>query len=151
MKKKREDIMSNLKKFLGLVGPWVLVGLITGCGTAKKMESADMPGKPTLGQASPASKTAGTRMGHYVVKSHDCLWEIAGKPGIYGDSFQWPELFKANRDAIKDPDLIYPRQDLRVDRDYSSEERAQAKRTAMATPKFVPHSKPRETLPVDYF
>lgn len=143
--------MSHLRKLFLLVGPWIVAGMVAGCGTGKKIESAEMPGKPMSSEGALAAKADRARSGHYVVQDHDCLWEIAGKPGIYGDPFQWPELFRANRDAIKDPDLIYPRQDLMVDRGYSPEERDQAKRTAMATPKYTPHSKPRETLPVDYF
>ncbi len=98
-----------------------------------------------------AQKEALEPSGIYIVQKHDCLWTIADKPRVFGDSFEWPILYKANRDQIKDPDLIYPRQDLRVDKGLSLEEMNNAKRMASATPKYVPHSKPRETLPVDYF
>jgi hypothetical protein len=33
----------------------------------------------------------------------------------------------------------------------ADEDVARAKKLASKTPKFVPHSKPRETLPLDYF
>lgn len=36
----------------------------------------------------------------------DCLWRIADK--YYGDPWKWKAVFKANKDKIKDPDLIYP-------------------------------------------
>jgi len=42
----------------------------------------------------------------YVVQKGDCLWNIAAKPVVYGDAFQWPELWAANRDSIKNPDKI---------------------------------------------
>lgn len=41
-------------------------------------------------------------------KDRDCLWNIAKKPTIYDDPWLWPKIYVANRDKIKDPDLIYP-------------------------------------------
>jgi hypothetical protein len=41
-------------------------------------------------------------------KDRDCLWNIAKKPTIYDNPFLWPKIWIANRDKIKDPDLIYP-------------------------------------------
>jgi nucleoid-associated protein YgaU len=46
----------------------------------------------------------------------DCLWNIAGKKGIYDDSWKWKRIYMANRDKIRDPDLIYPRQVLKIPR-----------------------------------
>lgn len=49
---------------------------------------------------------------HYVVqwrkKKTDCLWRIAEK--VYKDAAYWPAIYLANRDQIKDPDLIFPGQ-----------------------------------------
>jgi hypothetical protein len=120
-----------------------------GCG-AKKIETTQVPNNP-MSNGAPGQKEALKASGHYIVQKADCLWMIAGQPRIYGDSFEWPLIFKANRDQIKDPDLIYPRQDLRVEKGFSLEEQSHAKQMASATPKYAPHSKPRETLPVDYF
>lgn len=47
----------------------------------------------------------------------DCLWKIAGFTWIYNDPLQWPRIYKANKDKIKDPDLIYPGQILSIPRD----------------------------------
>jgi nucleoid-associated protein YgaU len=46
----------------------------------------------------------------------DCLWNIAGKKGIYNDPWKWKRIYLANRDKIKDPDLIYPSQVLKIPR-----------------------------------
>ena len=46
----------------------------------------------------------------YTVKKGDCLWFIAGYPQIYGNPLLWPKIYEANRNKIKDPDLIYPGQ-----------------------------------------
>jgi nucleoid-associated protein YgaU len=46
----------------------------------------------------------------------DSLWGISGKSDVYNNPYQWPLIYKANRDQIKDADLIYPGQMLTVDR-----------------------------------
>jgi nucleoid-associated protein YgaU len=50
----------------------------------------------------------------YSVAKGDNLWNIAKKETIYDDPYMWPRIFRANRDQIKDPDLIYPKQVLAV-------------------------------------
>jgi len=45
-------------------------------------------------------------------RDRDCLWNIAKKRTIYGDPWKWKRIYKANRDKIEDPDLIYPGQRL---------------------------------------
>ncbi len=69
---------------------------------------------------------------------------------VYGDAFQWPILFIANRDQIKDPDLIKPGWDLKVSRGVSSDEIGNAVKKAKDTPRYEPHTAPREKLPIDY-
>ena len=46
----------------------------------------------------------------YTVVRGDCLWNIAKKKDYYGNGFAWPKIYKANRDKIKNPDLIFPKQ-----------------------------------------
>jgi nucleoid-associated protein YgaU len=48
----------------------------------------------------------------YVVVSGDSLSKIAKRE--YGDAQKWPKIYDANRNLIKDPDLIYPGQELRI-------------------------------------
>ena len=61
----------------------------------------------------------------YTVVKGDCLWKISGKEEIYGNPRLWPALWDANKDGvvsaptavpktIKNPNLIYPGQVLRV-------------------------------------
>jgi DNA repair exonuclease SbcCD ATPase subunit len=50
----------------------------------------------------------------YTVVRGDHLWGISGKKEHFGNSFAWPVLYQANRDQIKDPDLIYPNQVFKV-------------------------------------
>jgi len=45
-------------------------------------------------------------------ENRDCLWNIAGKVEIFGDPFMWPRIWQANTNLIKNPDIIYPGQQL---------------------------------------
>ncbi len=50
----------------------------------------------------------------YTVVKGDCLWYIARRAEHYGNGFAWPKIYNANRDQIKNPDLIYPAQVFKV-------------------------------------
>lgn len=58
----------------------------------------------------------------YVVNSGDYLWRISGKKDIYADPFQWMKIYSANRDQIRNPDLIFPRQSFIIPRSAESNE-----------------------------
>jgi nucleoid-associated protein YgaU len=46
----------------------------------------------------------------YTVAPGDCMWLIASYLSIYSDAKKWPEVYEANKDKVKDPDMIYPKQ-----------------------------------------
>ena len=48
----------------------------------------------------------------YTVEKGDSLSKIAQK--VYGKASLWKKIYEANQDHIKDPDLIYPGQVLRL-------------------------------------
>ena len=48
----------------------------------------------------------------YTVQAGDSLSKIAKRE--YGDSARWKEIHEANRDQIKNPDLIHPGQTLKL-------------------------------------
>lgn len=48
----------------------------------------------------------------YTVVRGDCLWNIAKK--FYGNGSQYTKIYNANRDKIKNPNLIYPGQVLTI-------------------------------------
>ena len=56
----------------------------------------------------------------YTVVRGDSLWDIASYRVIYGNPYQWPLIYKANSDQIKDADLIYPGQVFTIPRDMSA-------------------------------
>lgn len=71
------------------------------------MSDDDMPDFSNV--KSGASSTA-TRI--YTVVSGDSLSKIAKRE--YGDMHKWKQIYEANRDIIKDPNLIYPGQKLKL-------------------------------------
>jgi hypothetical protein len=79
-------------------------------------------------------------MATYVVRPGDCLWTIAGKETVLGDSFYWPLLYRENRDIIADPDLIEPKQSLSYRKEYSSAEISKAVKAAQDMQPYVRHS-----------
>jgi len=58
----------------------------------------------------------------YQVERGDTLWGIAGMATHYDDPYQWPLIFKANRDRIEDADLIHPGQEFTIRHDHSRSE-----------------------------
>lgn len=63
----------------------------------------------------------------YNVQRGDYLWRISGKQDIYGDPYQWMRIYSYNRDQIKDPDLIYPNQTFKIQREVGPDEYLVAK------------------------
>jgi LysM repeat protein len=61
-------------------------------------------------QAAPADARAGA--GTHRVRPGESLWRISARDGIYGDGRKWPRLYEANKGTIRDPDRIYPGQEL---------------------------------------
>jgi len=72
--------------------------------------------------ASSSSRGAAGSVSSYSVVRGDNLWSISGKDEVYADPYQWPLIYKTNRDKIKDADLIYPGQTLDIDQNASASE-----------------------------
>lgn len=49
---------------------------------------------------------------YHTVEKGDSLSKIA--KAVYGDAMKYPVIFEANKPMLKDPDLIYPGQVLRI-------------------------------------
>jgi nucleoid-associated protein YgaU len=67
-------------------------------------------------QAAPKTQTAGAALGggqesrRYTVQPGDTLSRISRQ--FYGDANQYMKIFEANRDKLRDPNLIQPGQEL---------------------------------------
>lgn len=61
----------------------------------------------TTNNTATVSKPSGQ---NYTVKRGDCLWNIAKR--FYGNGSKYTTIYNANRDKIKNPNLIYPNQVL---------------------------------------
>jgi nucleoid-associated protein YgaU len=59
-------------------------------------------------QAPPAQ----AKVEYYIIKKGDTLSAIAKH--FYGKANDYPRIFEANREVIKDPDLIFPGQKIRI-------------------------------------
>jgi nucleoid-associated protein YgaU len=58
------------------------------------------------------SGSSSTAVKIYEVVKGDSLSKIAKRE--YGNANEWKRIFEANRDLIKNPDLIYPGQKLKI-------------------------------------
>lgn len=64
------------------------------------------------------------------VRKGETLMSIARRKEIFNDPYLWPLIYKANRDQIRDPRIIFPGQVLSIPRNVTSEEIAEARRHA---------------------
>jgi nucleoid-associated protein YgaU len=102
------------------------VGIFDGFRKKKEKPSADFSnvqsGSSTTAATPPApaslppleppmAGTSGSEQS-YTVVAGDSLSKIAKR--FYGDANKWPRIHEANRDQIKNPDLIHPGQKLRI-------------------------------------
>jgi nucleoid-associated protein YgaU len=67
---------------------------------------------PAQTTPSPAGTSGSTGGKSYTVVAGDSLSKIAKRE--YGDANAWNRIYEANRDIIKNPDLIYPGQNLKI-------------------------------------
>lgn len=58
----------------------------------------------------------------WAVAKEENLWTISSKKEVYGNPLLWPLIFWANRSQIKDPNLIYQNQLLKIPRDFKEED-----------------------------
>jgi len=52
----------------------------------------------------------------HLVMPGEYLYKISGYDRIYGDPTKWAKIYEANKDEIKDPNLIYPEQLFEIPR-----------------------------------
>jgi nucleoid-associated protein YgaU len=64
------------------------------------------------GSSSTAPPPASSGGQTYTVAKGDSLSKIAKR--FYGNAGDWKKIYEANKDVIKNPDLIYPGQTFRI-------------------------------------
>lgn len=50
----------------------------------------------------------------HTVQKNEYLWKISGYKHIYNNPRKWKRIYEANKDQIKNPNLIYPNQKLKI-------------------------------------
>jgi nucleoid-associated protein YgaU len=78
--------------------------------SGEALEAAEESAAAAAAPAAPAAAAAGGRT--YTVKAGDTLSKIA--KALTGDLNNWKAIHEANRDTIKDPNVIRPGQVLRI-------------------------------------
>jgi len=115
----------KITKSLKLFGMTLLaLNIAVGCASAPEPAPAPEPVKEEpvkVEAAAPANTTS-----NYDVVRGDSLWSISGQSSVYGNPYQWPLIYKANSDQIKDADLIYAGQSLTIENDPSDADAAAA-------------------------
>jgi len=139
-----------MKKLVIVMSAVLVAGMFFGCAARQTIAKTPEPTPETAAtveEPTPEAAPAGTK---YVVQKGDTLWGISSMGKIYEDPFQWPLLFKSNRDSIADPDIIEVGQQLDVRKDFGADEVTDAKQKAKDTPPYKPHTAPRKKLPLKY-
>jgi nucleoid-associated protein YgaU len=73
---------------------------------------ADSVAEPGGGAKMEAPSLESGNVEFYVIQKGDTLSKIAKK--YYQNAMEYPRIFDANKEVIKDPDLIYPGQKIRI-------------------------------------
>ena len=109
--------MKNIGKFVAVA---VVAFAVVGCASTEPTKETKEETKAA--EVQPAAPAAPTRKADdtYNVVRGDHLWGISSKPKIYGNPYQWPLIYKANRSQIADADLIKPGQVFTIDRNASA-------------------------------
>lgn len=88
------------------------MGIFGGSEEKKKNPKADFSNVQSGSSSTAPSPAAAAAASTYVVQKGDSLSRIAKER--YGNANEWRKIYDANRDQIKDPDLIYPGQTLKI-------------------------------------
>lgn len=110
--------LPNARVVLGVF----VVGMLAACASTQsaKNEDGSMPAATAPAATQSTASAAMSSDDHYTVARGDNLWDISSRPKIYGNPYEWPLLYRANREKIQDADLIYPGQVLAVQRNASA-------------------------------
>ena len=89
---------------------------------ALEAEVAAARARPAAPGSAPTGRGASGALGRdggggvYRVRPGDSLWRISGLKETMGAGLSWGRIYEANRDRIRNPNLIYPGQELTIPR-----------------------------------
>ncbi len=116
--------VTTIAQHLGLAA--LVAVMAVGCSSTPEqpaqpttvVDNRPEPVKPAAPEPKPAADNAAKTVPNdqYKVVRGDSLWRISGRKTVYGNPYQWPLIYKANRNMIKDADLIFPGQNFAIDR-----------------------------------
>ncbi len=110
--------------------------------SAVTVEEKTVEPSGTSEKAEPAKEQQRIYVVKYNPKNRDCLWKIAAHE--YGNARLWPLIYVANKDSIKDPDLIFPGQKLVIP---PLPEKASKSETLKVDPASEPEKASSDTTP----
>jgi nucleoid-associated protein YgaU len=103
---------SRLREMLGGAGSGTFAQAAESGAARPKADFSNVQSGASTTTKAPGYQPAAEATRTYEVVSGDNLSKIAKR--FYGDANQWRRIFEANRDQIKNPDLIHPGQVLRI-------------------------------------
>ena len=122
-----EEAAEKIKKYIeannpGITGLGVsfskgVVSLSGQAASAEAMEKAvllagNVQGVTQVNATELQAPPAKEKVEYYIIKKGDTLSAIAKQ--YYGKASEYPRIFEANREVIKDANLIYPGQKIRI-------------------------------------
>lgn len=141
-----------MKRFLGLSVVLLTAFSVAGCATTSKTQTTDTTAvKPEV-----VAKATGKKVhqkataGSITIEKGQTLWSISKSDKGFGKACNWPLLYKANQGDVKDPDLIYPGQVLKVPKGVPAVESDKACTAAGTFGPYEPHTKPRVDVKLDF-
>jgi len=97
---------------------------------AKQKPGTPAPVAPVVQKKVETPAAPKSDLSSYTVVQGDCLWKISANRDIYGDGYVWSLIYDANKDQIKNPNLIYPKQVLKIKTNVTDEEKKAARKRA---------------------
>ena len=122
-----EEAAEKIKKYIEANNPGInglgvsfskgVVSLSGQAASAEAMEKAvllagNVQGVTQVNATELQAPPAKEKVEYYIIKKGDTLSAIAKQ--YYGKASEYPRIFEANREVIKDANLIYPGQKIRI-------------------------------------
>ncbi len=121
--------MNRLKILMIFILSLFLIIFISCGGKSKKINEVAEEESNVLNEEAEAKKAELPTT--YIVEKGDKLWTIAEKPEIYGNKWQWPLIYDANREILDNYYSLKEGQKLIIPRNVSAVEIEAAKERAM--------------------